>query len=262
MDEPVRRDDEYTGFLPLLDRYAALPEDHPDRARLRDELVMGFLPVVRHLARRYNRHGIAEDLEQVGTIGLINAIDRYDPARGSETFLGYLIPTVTGEIRRYFRDRTWSTRVPRGLKELSVRINRCTEPLSHRLGRAPRPSELATELGVTVNEVIDALGARESQHSVPLDSPYGEDGRPLAETYGRLDTELEHVERHEILRPLIEALPARERTILTLRFFEDLTQTQIAERIGISQMHVSRLLSTTLAQLRQQLADAGNPITL
>jgi RNA polymerase sigma factor (sigma-70 family) len=104
--------------------------------------------------------------------------------------------------------------------------------------------------------------ARESQHSVPLDRPYGEDGLPLAETYGRLDTELDHVERHAVLRPLIEARPARERTILTLRFFEDLTPTRIAERVGLSQMHVSRLLSTTLAQLRQQLADAGNPITL
>jgi RNA polymerase sigma-B factor len=258
----VRRDHEYAGFLPLLDRYAALPEDHSDRARLRDELVVGFLPVVRNLARRYGRNGLVEDLEQVGTIGLINAIDRYDPARGSEAFLGYLIPTVTGEIRRYFRDRTWSTRVPRGLKELSVRISRCIEPLSHRLGRAPRPSELATELGVTANEVIDALAARESQHSHPLDSTYGDAGLPLSETHGLPDAELEHVERHEVLRPLIEALPARERTILMLRFFEDLTQTQIAERVGVSQMHVSRLLGATLAQLRQQLADAGNPIPL
>jgi RNA polymerase sigma-B factor len=250
---------EYAEFLPLLDRYAALPGHHPDRGPLRDELVVAFLPVVRNLARRYSRGGIVEDLEQVGTIGLINAIDRYDPARGSGSFLGYLIPTVTGEIRRYFRDRTWSTRVPRSLKELAVRIDRCTEPLSHRLGRAPKPSELAAELGVGKNEIIDALAARESRHGRPLDTPYGDEGRGLSETLGELDAEFEHVERHEILRPLVEALPARERTILMLRFFEDRTQTEIADRLGISQMHVSRLLTRTLAQLRQQLRDAGQP---
>jgi RNA polymerase sigma-B factor len=225
----------------------------------RDEKVLAHLPLVRSLARRYaNRGEPLEDLVQVGVIGLIKAIDRFDPSRGLELST-FATPTILGEIRRHFRDRTWSTRVPRSLKELAVRIDRCTEPLSHRLGRAPKPSELAAELGVGKNEIIDALAARESRHGRPLDSPYGDEGLALSETLGELAADFEQVERHELLRPFVEALPARERAILMLRFFEDRTQTEIADRLGISQMHVSRLLSRTLAQLRQQLRDAGQP---
>jgi RNA polymerase sigma-B factor len=257
-DPQLTRPSEYADEMPRLRRFAALPEGSPERARLRSELVVAFLPVVRNLARRHGAgyRGGQEDLVQVGTVGLINAIDRWDPERAQGEFLGFLIPSVRGEMLRYFRDRTWSVRVPRRLKELSLEITRVTGPLSNRLGRAPKPSELAEHLKVDVGEIVEALNAKANQHSAPLEAVADDGSGPgVVDSLGDLDRNLEKVENREALRPLIAELPERERGILTLRFFGDRTQTQIAEHYGISQMHVSRLLSRTLARLREGLLE-------
>ena len=196
-----------------------------------------------------------EELTQVGTVALITAIDRWDPGLARGEFLGYLIPCVRGEMLRWFRDRTWSTRVPRRLKDLSVAIDRASGPLSQELGRAPRPSELAALPGGTVEEVIEALDAQANRQAGALDAVDPQTGVPVVERLGDLDEELERVEYRHALRPLLDALPERERTILMLRFFGEMTQTQIAEQIGVSQMHVSRLLSRTLGHLRVELIE-------
>lgn len=194
-------------------------------------------------------------MTQVGTVALITAIDRWDPGLARGEFLGCLIPCVRGEMLRWFRDRTWSTRVPRRLKDLSVAIGRAGGPLSQQLGRASRPSELAAHLGATVEEVIEALDARASYQAQMLDAVDPQTGIPLVERLGDLDEALERVEYRHALRPLLDALPERERMIVLLRFFGEMTQTQIAQHVGISQMHVSRVLSRPLTQLRTQLID-------
>jgi len=248
--------DDYAEMMPVLERFAGLPAEDPERSRLRDELVVGYLPVVQNLARRHGRGypGGMEDLVQAGTIALITAVDRWDPDRARGDFLSYLVPCVRGEMLRYFRDRTWSMRVPRRLNDLSVGIRRATGPLSQKLGRAPRPSELAEHLDAEVEEIIAALDAQSNQHAGTLDGGDDPDEQSPAARLGELDRRLELVEYREALRPLLEKLPSREREILLLRFFDEMTQTKIAERMGISQMHVSRLLARTLAELRRGMA--------
>jgi RNA polymerase sigma-B factor len=252
---------EYADQMPLLHRFAALPAGDPERAELRSQLVMTFLPVVHHLARRHGTGLVGhDDLVQTGTVALLSAIDRWDPARAQGEFLGYLIPCVRGEMLRYFRDRTWSMRVPRRLKDLGVAIGKATGPLTQELGRAPRPSELAARLDVDREEVIEALAARSERYAAPL-FPVDDDsdGGTTTETIGAVEEAYSRVEYREALRPLIAGLPERERRILLLRFFGDRSQSQIAEAIGVSQMHVSRLLSRTLQQLREGLtADPGD----
>jgi RNA polymerase sigma-B factor len=254
---------EYAGEMPLLREFALLPPTDPRRSVLREHLVLAFLPVVEHLARRHGRDAASrEELTQVGTVALITAIDRWDPTLAQGEFLGYLIPCVRGEMLRWFRDRTWSVRVPRRLKELSAAVSKATEPLAQELGRAPRPSELAARLGVEVGDVIEALDARANQSAAALDAVDPVLGVPLVEQVGTADANLEKVEYRHALRPLLDALPERERTILTLRFFGEMTQTQIGQRLGISQMHVSRILTRTLKQLREALTvdlEAGPP---
>ena len=245
---------EYAGEMPLLREFALLPHTDPRRSRLREHLVLAFLPVVEHLARRHGRDAASrEELTQVGTVALITAIDRWDPTLAQGEFLGYLIPCVRGEMLRWFRDRTWSVRVPRRLKELSAAVTKATEPLAQELGRAPRPSELAARLGVDVGDVIDALDARANQSAAALDAVDPVLGVPIVEQVGAADANLDKVEYRHALRPLLDALPERERTILTLRFFGEMTQTQIGQQLGISQMHVSRILTRTLKQLRAAL---------
>ncbi|MDT7589513.1 MAG: polymerase sigma-B factor [Pseudonocardiales bacterium] len=254
---PDPRDAEYAHLVPLLHEHAALAADEPRRGALRDRLITGYLPVAQHLARRFVHRGVPlEDLVQVATLGLINAVDRFDPAFGRE-FLAYAIPTIQGELRRYFRDHSWSMRVPRRLKDLHVSINRVTEELAQGLGRAPRPSEIASRLGISLDEVLEGLEATASYASQSLDEVLteGEDKATLANLLGTNDTGLELVEVHHTLGPLLETLPARERTILVLRFFENMTQSKIAAQLGISQMHVSRLLTQTLATLRERVLD-------
>jgi RNA polymerase sigma-B factor len=254
---PDPRDAEYAHLVPLLHEHAGLAAGDPRRGTLRDRLITGYLPVAQHLARRFVHRGVPlEDLIQVATLGLINAVDRFDPAFGRE-FLAYAIPTIQGELRRYFRDHSWSMRVPRRLKDLHVSINRVTEELAQGLGRAPRPSEIASRLGISLDEVLEGLEATASYASQSLDEVLteGEDKATLANLLGTNDTGLELVEVHHTLAPLLETLPARERTILVLRFFENMTQSKIAAQLGISQMHVSRLLTQTLATLRERVLD-------
>ena len=250
------RDSEYAHLEPLFVRFAELPPDDPERAGLRSQLVTGYLPVVRHIARRFSGRGEpADDLEQAGTVGLLGAVDRFDPTRGID-FLSFAVPTITGEIRRHFRDRTWSMRVPRRLKDLQAAISGAVGPLSQELGRAPRPSEIAARLGMPIEEVVEGLDAQQAYRSSSLDELVAGADTPLTDTLGAADAELENVEYRQTLAPLLDELPARERTILVLRFFGNMTQTQIADRVGVSQMHVSRLLAQTLAQLRDKLTAA------
>jgi RNA polymerase sigma-B factor len=248
-------DSEYGHLTPLFAELAALPPDHPDRAALRAKLVTGHLPVVRHIARRFAGRGEpTDDLEQAGTVGLLNAVDRFEPDRGVD-FLSYAVPTITGEIRRHFRDRTWAMRVPRRLKDLQGTINAAVGPLSQELGRAPKPSEIAERAGLPVEEVLEGLDAQQAYRSSSLDELVAGADTALADTLGEADEELDKVEYREAIGPLLDELPARERTIVLLRFFGNLTQTQIADRVGISQMHVSRLLSQTLERLRRRMTE-------
>jgi RNA polymerase sigma-B factor len=250
----------YEHLTPLFSELAGLDQDDPRRAELRHELVTGHLPVAEHIARRFAHRGeTGEDLVQVATVGLINAVDRFDPERGTD-FLSFAVPTVMGEIRRYFRDSSWSVRVPRRLKELHLAITAAGNELSQQLGRAPTPSEIATRLGMTKDEIYEGLEAGNAYHSVSLDDMLTQDSdnTSLGEMLGEPDSAMEGVENHESLLPLVRELPERERTILLLRFFGNLTQTQIAEKIGISQMHVSRLLARTLQKLRDGMLEGGD----
>jgi RNA polymerase sigma-B factor len=247
------RDSDYAHLTPLFVEFAALPAGHPDRVALRNKLVTGYLPVVQHIARRFAGRGEpVDDLEQAGTVGLLNAVDRFDPERGID-FLSYAVPTITGEVRRHFRDRTWSMRVPRRLKDLQSSINGAVGPLSQELGRAPRPSEIAARLGIATEEVVEGLDAQQAYRSTSLDELVAGADTALTDTLGEADAELDKVEYRQTLAPLLDELPERERTILVLRFFGNMTQTQIADRVGISQMHVSRLLAQTVAQLRRRM---------
>lgn len=229
----------------------ALPEEDPRRRALRDELVTMHLPLVNHLARRFRDRGEShDDLVQVGTIGLIKAVDRFDTSRGVE-FSTYATPTVIGEIKRHFRDKGWSVRVPRRLQELRISISKATAELSQTSGRSPTVREIANKLGVSEDEVLEGLEAAQSYSTLSLDGSGGDDeGVALVDTLGSDDTALEHVEYREILRPLLATLPDRERQIVMLRFFHNKTQSEIADEVGVSQMHVSRLLVKALATLR------------
>jgi RNA polymerase sigma-B factor len=245
----------YEHLNPMFVEMAELADDDPHRAELRNKLVTGHLPLAEHIAARFSNRGVPrEDLVQVATLGLINAVDRFQPDRGTD-FLSFAVPTVMGEVRRHFRDASWAMHVPRRLKELNLAINAASAELSQRLGRAPTPSELGRHLDLSPEQVFEGLEAGNAYHSMSLDEALSpdSDSDPLGDTLGQKDEALDGVENYESLRPLIEALPERERQILTLRFFRHMTQTQIADRIGISQMHVSRLLTRTLENLRKGL---------
>ncbi|GAB2742159.1 RNA polymerase sigma-B factor [Amycolatopsis magusensis] len=246
----------YEHLAPLFGEMAALSRDDPRRSEVRDKLVTGYLPLAEHIAQRFAGRGVAkEDLVQVARVGLINAVDRFDAERGFD-FLSFAVPTVMGEVRRHFRDTGWVIRVPRRLKELHLTISTASTELAQRLGRAPTPSELAAHLGIDKDEVYEGLEAGNAYHSMSLDEVLSgdTDNVSLGDTLGEEDSALADVENHEMLQPLIRDLPERERKILALRFVHNLTQTQIAEKIGVSQMHVSRLLARTLTQLREGLS--------
>nr|WP_232778618.1 RNA polymerase sigma factor SigF [Carbonactinospora thermoautotrophica] len=241
----------------LFGRMAELPEDDPERARLREYLIESQLPLARQLALRFaNRGESMDDLIQVAMLGLVKAVDGFDPGYGT-LFSTYAVPVIVGEIKRHFRDRTWAVRVPRRLQELRQEINKASSELTLRLGHAPTVAELAQHLGVSEDEIIEGLDADNAYSTLSLDQPAPsedkDDGLALTDTLGADDDALEGVEYRESLRPLLEKLPEREKKILLLRFFGNMTQSQIGERIGISQMHVSRLLAKTLAQLRAEL---------
>jgi RNA polymerase sigma-B factor len=236
----------------LFAELAACSEDDPARTRMRDELVEMHLPLVEYLARRFrNRGEPLDDLIQVATIGLIKSVDRFDLERGVE-FSTYATPTVVGEIKRHFRDKGWAIRVPRRLQELKLSLTKATSELSQRLGRSPTVAELAGHLGMSEEEVLEGLESANAYSAVSLDAPDGgdDDSPAVADTLGVEDESLEGVEYRESLKPLLDQLPPREKRILLLRFFGNMTQSQIASDLGISQMHVSRLLARTLTQLR------------
>jgi RNA polymerase sigma-B factor len=239
----------------LFERLTVLPADDPERARIRASLVELHLPLVEYLARRFrNRGEWLDDLTQVATIGLIKSIDRFDLERGVE-FSTYATPTIVGEIKRHFRDKGWAVRVPRRLQELKLSLTKAIGELAQRLGRAPTVSELAAHLQMTEEEVLEGLESANAYSTVSLDAPdSGDDDAPaVADSLGMIDEALEGVEYRESLKPLLERLPPREKKILLLRFFGNMTQSQIAAELGISQMHVSRLLARTLTQLREGL---------
>ncbi|MGH3434390.1 MAG: SigB/SigF/SigG family RNA polymerase sigma factor [Thermocrispum sp.] len=255
-----RRSRDYDHLRPLFDKLAGMAEDDPRRAEVRAELITGHLPLATHIAQRFAGRGTPkDDLVQVATIGLINAVDRFRPDKGSE-FLAFAVPTVTGEIRRYFRDSGWSMRVPRRLKELHLSVSSAASRLAQRLGRAPTPSELVAELDITKEEVFQGIEAGRAYSTMSLDEPLGSaterEAIPLGEVLGTDDEHLAEADDHAAIAPLILELPERERQILALRFFHDLTQTEIADRVGVSQMHVSRLLGRALAKVRR---GAGDP---
>ena len=231
--------------------------DDPVHRRARDELVTLHLPLVHFLARRFRDRGEPlDDLVQVGTIGLIKAVDRFDPERGVE-FSTYATPTIVGEIKRHFRDKGWAIRVPRRLQELRISLGQATAELSQKSGRAPTVAELAAHLGISEDDVIEGLEGAQAYSTSSLDAPVGgdDDAPMLADRLGDVDPSLETIEYRESLRPLLAALPSRERRILALRFFHGMTQSEIAEEVGVSQMHVSRLLAKSLATLRAGLLD-------
>ncbi|WP_428342049.1 RNA polymerase sigma factor SigF [Mycobacterium sp.] len=250
------RPNEYADVPDMFRELATLDADSAEFQRHRDKIVARCLPLADHIARRFEGRGEPrDDLVQVARVGLVNAVARFDVETGSD-FVSFAVPTIMGEVRRHFRDNSWSVKVPRRLKELHLRLGTATADLSQKLGRAPTASELSRELEMDRAEVIEGLVAGSSYNTLSIDSGGGsgdEEARAIADTLGDVDTGLERIENREALRPLLEGLPERERTVLVLRFFDSMTQTQIAERVGISQMHVSRLLAKSLARLRDEL---------
>ncbi|MFM7718453.1 MAG: SigB/SigF/SigG family RNA polymerase sigma factor [Actinomycetota bacterium] len=249
--------------------HAPAPEDEASRERAdelfrrlpdagaREELVRLFRPLAEYLARRFSGRGEAlDDLTQVATIGLLNAIDRFDPEREVQ-FSTYAAVTIVGELKRHFRDKGWSVRVPRRLQETGLRVNRALGELWQELGRSPTTAELAERLEVSQEEVLEAMEAMHAYSTTSLDAPIGEDGLTHGDLLPADDGSIELLEGWASVAPLLQKLPARERRILYLRFFLGRTQTEIADEIGVSQMHVSRLLAQTLALLRQQAGERG-----
>ena len=240
----------------LITMMAALPAGHPSRARLRDRAIEAWLPLARHLANRYaNRGEPRDDLYQVAVVGLIKAADRFETDRGVD-FAGFAIPTIVGELKRHFRDKTWSVRVPRRLQELRLAITGANNTLSHTLGRAPTVTDIATYLKISEDEVIEGLEGARAYNSTSLSTPISESGTELGETLGSEDTGFAEAEARIALGPALATLDEREQRIVSLRFYGNLTQQQIAEQIGVSQMHVSRLLTKALAKLRRNLDPA------
>lgn len=218
----------------------------------REELISRMLPLAKRLAGRYRHSGESqEDLEQVACVGLIKAVDRYEPDVGP--FVRYAVPNILGELRRHFRDKGWGMHVPRTVQENFLKVNEAMEQLSGQLRRTPTSRDVAEATGMSLEEVIEALDAGRSYSPAALDAPHpGEDseGRLLGDTLGTIDRGYDYVELGQAIAPTFRVLPEREQVIVHLRFFEDLTQSEIAERIGISQMHVSRLLRRALDRLQ------------
>ena len=226
---------------------------------VRDELVEEHSGFADYLARRFaNRGEPIDDLKQVALIGLVKAVERFDPDRGVN-FTSFAAPTITGEIKRHFRDRTWSIRVPRGLQELTLEIERCRGELGQELGRSPTLAEIAERANVSEESVIEGLEAASAYRSGSLDAgASGDDERPLAERIAATTDDVTSADDRALVRDLLNELPIRERRIVYFRYFEGLTQSEIAERVGISQMHVSRLLTRSLDELRQRTIDAND----
>jgi RNA polymerase sigma-B factor len=234
----------------LLARYHA--ESDP---AAREQLVERFLPLARQLARRYQRGGEQlDDLIQVASLGLLKAIDRFDPARET-AFSSFAVPTILGELKRHFRDKGWSVRVPRDLQEMAVRVDRVADEMARELGRAPTPGEIGERIGATPEQVLEAREASAAYRAVSLDRPRSdedEDGDSYADAVGAEDPGFGLAEDSATVDRLMRVLSEREREVLRLRFEEDLTQSEIGRRVGVSQMHVSRLIRQSIARLRDE----------
>lgn len=222
------------------------------RALIRDELVEMHLPLVRHIAKRYADRGEPmDDVVQAGSIGLVQAVDRFDPQRGV-VFASYAVPTIVGAIRRHFRDSTWTMKVPRKVQELRGPIDAAHDSLAQELGRSPTVAEIAERADVDTQDVLDSLELSRSRSTRSLEAEADGD-IPLADRIGDMDASITGVEDQETVRSLLAVLPDRERQIVTMRFFDGLSQSQIADQVGISQMHVSRLLNRSLQRLRGEM---------
>jgi RNA polymerase sigma-B factor len=247
----VREDEEETQAQPDPDllRLSTLSKADPQYQQLRRTVIETHLPLVHHLAQRFKGRGEPyDDLVQVGTIGLLHAVDRFDPERGA--FAAFAVPTIVGEIRRHFRDRGWAMRIPRRIQDLGRRVSEARETLTHTLDRSPTVQEIAEHLEVDPDLVIEALDTASAYITVPLPTTAEESDR-MGKAFE--DAGLELVEQRETLRPLLARLPEREQRILELRFGKGLSQAQIAAEVGVSQMHVSRLLTKSLNILRSGL---------
>lgn len=253
-------DSEYADVTHMFRRLAMLDEASIEYRRQRDAIIERCLPLADNIARRFSNRGEpVDDLVQVARVGLIHAVNRFDAENGAE-FLAYAVPTMMGEVRRYFRDHGWSVKVPRRLKELGSQLKRSRDALSQQLGHAPTASEIAGQLGIDRDEVVQAQIAYSAYSTVSSDAPGPEsaddEARSVSSSFGDLDANLEKVLDIETVRPLMAVLPERLQIVLVLRFFENMTQSQIAERLGVSQVHVSRLLAQSLATLREQVQRA------
>ncbi|GAB7044287.1 MULTISPECIES: SigB/SigF/SigG family RNA polymerase sigma factor [Catenuloplanes] len=239
----------------VLAAMTAVPMGDLARPALRDRAIEAWLPLCRRLARRYRGRGVSDDdLLQVASVGLIKAVDRYDPGYGTG-FIGFAVPTVTGEIKRYFRDRTWAVRVPRSLQDRHVDITAAKAELTHVLGRSPTVADVAAHLGITEDETLDGFSGGLAYRAVSLSAPVGTDGLfTLADTLGAEDHGFALTDLRLSLSPALAGLSERDARILTMRFYGNLTQLEIAERIGLSQMHISRLITQSLSTLRRELS--------
>ncbi len=231
----------------------------PDDPAARDELVEMFLPLAEYLARRFSGRGESlDDLVQVASVGLLNAIDRFDPEREVQ-FSTYAAVTIVGELKRHFRDKGWAIRVPRRLQEVGLRINAVLPELSQELGRSPTIDEIAERCEAAPEEILDAMEAVQAYSTTSLESPVGEEGVAPIDVLGTEDPSLELLETWTAVAPAVRQLPPRERKVLYLRFFRGMTQSEIAREVGVSQMHVSRLLAQSLRFLRETVGEDGWP---
>lgn len=252
----------YDSPEPLFVQWSKTEPGSDEHAALRDRIIETCLPLAENIARRFTGRGETfEDLVQTARVGLVIAIDRYDLTQGSP-FLGFAVPTVMGEVRRHFRDRTWALHVPRRDKELHAQIRPATEKLTRELDRSPTAYELADELGVELADITRAMTAAEAHHTHSLDvrvqGAEGGPGQSIADTVGAEDPAFELAERSLSVAPLLETLSEDDRQLLTWRFYEGLTQADMAERLGVSQMSVSRKLTRLLNRLRAHAVDTGD----
>ena len=228
-------------------------------SKLRDQLIEAHLGLAEYLARRFaNRGEPLDDLVQVASLGLVKAVERFDPGRGLE-FTTFATPTIVGELKRHFRDKGWAVRVPRRVQELHLRVTHVVDDLSNEYGRSPTIAEIAVRAGTTEDEVIEALEAGSAYRSTSLGAGRSDDDDApgLIGQLGGLDPEIARAERRAALGPMMAILPEREQVMLYLRFYDGMTQSEIAKRLGISQMHVSRLLSRSLQHLREAAEQAN-----
>jgi RNA polymerase sigma-B factor len=239
----------------LLEELKALADEDPRREEVRSELVRMHLPIAYGIARRYGQYGEPmEDVRQAAMLGLVKAMNRFDASRGKR-FLAYAGPTMAGEVKRHFRDRTWLLRMPRRLQELRLAMRDAQRDFVREHNRSPRVEEVAAILEISEEEVVEVIGASDAYHPMSLDIPVGDedDADTLGELIGDEDTAIEDMVDQVAVRPLLTNLPEREKTILLHRFYGNKTQTEIAELMGISQMHISRLITRALAKLRGEL---------